>query len=502
MKKNKLDATQILKDIKKKKSTYWEKVRVQNTLELFKKASDEVEVPAYNKFLKKNNIEYKKINTWDEFKSIPIVDKKNYLLIYPFEDLCWNGNLNKPLVYTSTSGTTGEPFYFVRSEQLDWEYSVIIENYLNLNKIYINKSTLIVNCFGMGVWIGGVMTYKAYEMTANRNEYPVSIITPGISKKDIFNALKSLAPRYESVIIIGYPPFVKDILDEALDYGIELKKLNIRIQFAAEAITEHFRDYIAKKTGMKNLYLDSMNIYGSADIGAMAFESTTSILIRRLAMKNKNLFHDIFSPINKTPTLAQFIPYFINFENINGKIVLTSDSEMPLIRYNIGDNGGVFSFDEVKKKLESHGIDIYKEAKKLGIEYAINELPFVFVYERANLSVSFFGLNIYPEWLRDTLLERKISKYVTGKFTILSKHDKNHNQVLEINIEKKNNATIDRSVKKYINKKIFIAIQKNSSEYRELFDKIGKRANPKVKFKENGDRIYFPSGIKQKWVKN
>ena len=459
-------------------------------------------MPAYNRFLNKNKFDYKKVNSWEGFKNVPITDKKNYLQKYPFEDLCWDGNLNKPLVYTSTSGTTGEPFYFVRSQQLDWEYSVIIEHFLNLNKKYINKTTLVINCFGMGVWIGGVMTYKAYEIAANRSNYPISIITPGISKKDIFNALKNLAPKYECVIIIGYPPFVKDIVDEAPNHGIDLKKLNIRIQFAAEAITEHFRDFLAEKTGIKNPYLDFMSIYGSADIGAMGFETSTSILIRRLAQENKELFHDIFTPINKTPTLAQFIPQFINFEGLDGKVVLTSDSALPLIRYSIGDNGGVFSFDEVNKKLKKHGIDIYKEAKKLGIEDSISQLPFVFVYERANLSVTFFGINIYPEWLRDCLLERGISSYVTGKFTLFSNHDKNHNQILEINIEKKTNAKLDSGTKRKIESKIFEALQNDSSEFRELTDKIGQRAHPRIHFMENGDKDYFPSGIKQRWVKN
>lgn len=490
---------EILKLVKTKKSDYWETVRKEKTLELFHEAAKGV--PAYQEFLNKNKIVHESINSIGDFQKVPAVDKENYLKKYPFEKLFWNGNLNKPLVYTSTSGSTGEPYYFARGELLDWQYSVIIEQFLKLNENDFIKPTLVIVCFGMGVWIGGLITYKAYEMVANRNDSPISIITPGISKNDIFNSLKNLAPKYEQVILVGYAPFIKDIIDEASDREVDLKKINLKIQFAAEAITENLRDYLVQEAGVKNIYTDFMNIYGSADIGAMAFESSTSILIRRLAMKNKDLFYDIFTPINKTPTLAQFIPSFINFESIDGRILLSGHSELPLIRYSIGDNGGVFSFDEVKEKLSSHGIDIYEEARKLGLENKITELPFVFVYERANLSISFYGLNLYPEWLKDAFLKRDVSDLITGKFTMMINFDDNENQELEIIIEKKRKISLTPEKENLVFDKIIATLKTNSSEYRELLDKLGNKAYPKLKFVESGDSIYFPSGIKQKWVK-
>lgn len=499
MTKDKMNSKKTLNSVKTKKSDYWEKVRADRTLDLFHKAA--VGVPAYKRFLKQNKIDHKQIKSWSDFKNVPIVNKKNYLQKNTIKDLCWDDKQSKPSIYTSTSGSSGEPSYFIRQEDLDWQCSVTKELFLSLNPNDIKKPTLVIDCFGMGIWIGGLMTYRAYELAALRNNYPVSIITPGISKNDIFNALKNLAPKYENVIIAGYPPFVRDILEEASDHGVNIKKLNVKVQFAAEAITENFRDYVAKETGMKNIYLDSLNIYGSADIGAMAFEGATSILVKRLAMKNKDLFYDIFSPINKTPTLAQFIPNFINFENVDGEIILSGNSTMPLIRYSIGDNGGVLSFDEVNKIMKKHGINIYKEAKKLGIQNAINELPFVFVYERANLSVSFYGLNMYPEWFKDALLESHVSRYLTGKFSFDSVYDENHNQILEVNLEKREIAKLSKSTKNAISRKIIAALAKNSSEYRELLDKQGHKAHPMFNFIKYGDKNYFSSGVKQRWLK-
>ena len=114
-----------------------------------------------------------------------------------------------------------------------------------------------------------------------------------------------------------------------------------------------------------------MHVYGSADIGSMAAEMPTGVLIKRLCLENKELFKDIFGDLNKFPTLAQFDPTFVNFEEVNGEIVLSGNNNMPLIRYAIGDRGGVYTFDEIEKKLLNHGINIWEEAKKVGIELKI-----------------------------------------------------------------------------------------------------------------------------------
>ena len=375
-----LSAGEILRLIRTKSSDFWSRERERRPLTLFHSAAERV--PAYKDFLKKHKIRHEKIRTFKDFQLVPPVSKKNYLRQYPLEKLCWDGTLKKPLVFTSTSGSTGEPFYFPRGERLDWEYSILAEMFLG-NSSYKSKGPkLVIVGLGMGAWIGGLITYKAFEIGSLRRKHEVSIITPGINKFEILHALKKLSPHYAETILIGYPPFVKDMLDEAVDEGIDLKKLNMRLLSAAEAYTEKFRDYIIKKASVKNIYLDVLNIYGTADIGAMAWETPTSILIRRLAVKDEKIFNEIFSPIQKTPTLAQYNPLFITFESVENEILLTGNNTIPLVRYAVGDHGGAFSYSDAVSKLSKHEIELKKEAKKNRISHAIYELPFVYVYER------------------------------------------------------------------------------------------------------------------------
>lgn len=491
----------IIELIRKKNSDFWSLEQRKMSLRLFHLVARLV--PAYKIFLKKNKINPQSIKTWRDFRNLPSISKKNYLRQYSLEKLCWNGNFNKPLVFTSTSGSTGEPFYFPRGKLLDWQCSLIKELFLKNFSNFSQKREpiLVVIGFGMGVWIGGLITYKAFEIAAQRLNLPLSIITPGINKKEIFNALRNLAPYYKQTILIGYPPFIKDIIDDAASEGINLKKLNLRLIFAAEAFSEEFRDYLAEKAGIKNLYLDTMNIYGTADIGAMAYETPLSVLIRRLAVKNKDLFNDVFGAINKTPTLAQFNPFFINFECEKGDIIVTGNNEIPLIRYSVGDHGGVYSYTELINILKKYNIDILLEAEKVGIAHTLTQLPFVFVFERSDFSTTLYGLQVYPETIREVLLEEPFNEVLTGKFTMLTKFDKKQNQYLEINIELKRNIQLTPYLfKKRLLKKIVTNLRQKNSEFRELSDYLKNRANPKLVFWPYESPEFFKPGIKQKWV--
>ena len=483
-----------------KDSHFWSLEQKKRSLALFHKAAKEV--PAYKHFLKKNRVNPEKIKSWDDFQKVPITNKKKYLKRYPLNELCWGGDLNKPLVFTSTSGSTGTPTYFVRSSDLDWQYSLLAEEFLQNSLRNSKGETLVIICFGMGVWIGGLISYKAFEIASQRLNTSLSLITPGINKTEIFNALKNLSLYYKNLILVGYPPFIKDIIDEAPLNGLNLKKLNVKFVFAAEAFTESFRNYLVKKVNLKNSHLDTMNIYGTAEIGAMAYETPLSILIRRIALKKPELFRDIFGGISKTPTLAQFNPLFINFECINGAIVITGNNEMPLIRYGIGDHGGVFSYKQMETILKKHGVDIESEAKKGGLAHTLNELPFVFVFERIDFSVTLYGLQVYPETIRETLFEKPFNKFLSGKFTLITKFTSKHNQYIEINIEmKKDVDVILNSLQKRLLRRIVYNMRLNNSEFRELSDYLKEKANPKLVFWRSEAPEFFKPGVKQKWVR-
>jgi phenylacetate-CoA ligase len=485
--------------IYEKKSDFWKKEQEKRLLGLFHVCAKKVK--AYKDFLKKARINSEKIKTLDDFQSVLPINKHNYLRSYPWEKLCMPGSLiEQSLVLTSTSGSTGRPFYFPRNGILDAQSSLYHQMFLRNSKIDPEKSTLVLVCFGMGVWIGGVITYQAFKAVSERG-YPMTILTPGVNKREIYEALKNIGPKYDQVILCGYPPFMKDVVDEAKQNGVNWHDFNVKMIFAAEAFSEKFRDYVVKKTGMNDPYRDTMNIYGSADLGTMAEETPISILIRRLALKNKNLYKKLFSDATRLPTLAQYIPQFINFESINKSIYCSGDNVLPLVRYEIGDNGGVLDFKDVEKIFTEEGLNLREEARKVEIEDTIAELPFVYVYERTDLSTKLYGAIIYPEYVKTGLQNITLEKYITGKFTMSTEHDENQDEYLEINIELKSGITESDWLAKEVSQSIVSSLLEKSAEHKNNADMMPGKVQPRITFWPHEHPTHFQTGIKQKWVK-
>ncbi len=495
------DPVQLLKDLQIKPERYWIRRGEKRALLLFHQMAKRV--PAYKDFLKKNNIHPQTIKTIQDFKQIPTIDKDNYLRQYPHEALCWDGKFKqKRWTISATSGSTGEPYYFPREIDQDYQYAVTAELYLRNNFDIHKKSTLYINGFGMGIWIGGVFTYQAIKLAAQRGNYNLSIITPGSSKEEIIKAIKYLGSKFDQIIIGGYPPLVKDTIDDGIRQGINWKQYDLKFIFSAEGFSETFRDYIIEKTGLKNPYKDTLNHYGIVDIGTAAHETPFSILLRRIALRDESLHTKLFSIKNKLPTCTQFLPELFFFEEVNRGIICSCFSGLPLVRYDLKDNGGIISLQQVKKILQEKDIDLQKEIIQANIENTLWNLPFVYIFERRDFTVKLSGANIYPEEIKKALQHTFLQTYVTGKFTMVTKHDKNQDQYLEINIEKKPNSVISSYTKKKFLNSIIHQLLISNSEYAYLYKHLPRqRITPRLVFWDYEHPTFFMPGGKQKWVK-
>ena len=147
----------ILDSVYAKTSSDWKKIKERKLLKTFTTTVKEVE--AYREYLKRLAIDPKLIKTFNHFDAVPPITKKDYLRAYSWDKLCKLRSLKKgSLVMTATSGSTGAPFYFPRVKDVDMQSSVYHQMFLDSSRIHKNKSTLVIDCFGMGVWIGGLLT--------------------------------------------------------------------------------------------------------------------------------------------------------------------------------------------------------------------------------------------------------------------------------------------------------------------------------------------------------
>lgn len=480
-------------------SADWSRATYTSILKRFKDAYKDVS--AYRHFLDRLNIDATSIRTAKDVERIPPITKTNYLRVHPWDKLCRTGALaNEPLVLTATSGSTGQPFYIPRTDEIHDASMVFHRLFIERSGLDPKKPTLVIVAFGMGVWIGGILTYEAFRRISEEG-WPLTVITPGVNKKEIFEALTHVAPAYEQIVLCGYPPFVKDLIDDAPEHGVEWKRWDMRIVCAAEAFSEHFREYLMHKTGMKDLYRSVMNVYGSAELGTMATETPLSILLRRLAVKHEALYRKLFSEAHRLPTLAQFIPDFVSFEaGKGGEVYATGGTALPFIRYDIGDQGGVFTYADAVRKCEEVGINLAAEIKHAGIADTVMELPFVYLYERADLSTKLYGAIIFPEHVKIGLQNPELEKFITGRFTMTTEHDIKHNEFLEINIELQHGVKDDESIRSTLIESVVKSLSASSGEYQNNYVNMGDRVAPRIVFWAHEHPKYFNPSIKQKWV--
>ncbi len=493
----------FLTALKTKPEEFWIRRGEKMALKLFKDMS--VRVPAYRDFLKKQGVKSALIKNIKDFQQIPTIDKANYLRQYDLPDLCWDGKFSSEnWDISSTSGSTGEPYYFPRNDFQNEYYALTAELYLRNNFLIQKRKTLYVNCFALGVWIGGLFTYEAIKTVVRRGNYAMSLINPGLNKTEILKSIKKLAPYFDQIILAGYPPFIKDVIDDGQVAGLNWSEYNMKFIFSAEAFSEKFRDYIYKATGEHNVYLDSLNHYGTVDQGTLAHETPLAILLRRQALKDESLRSHIFPlSVDRLPTLGQYCPEMFYFEEEKSSLLCSSFSGLPLVRYNLNDQGGIITSKNINEFLSKDYGGIKKLSSREGVAGLVWNLPFVYVYERQDLSVSFCGANIYPEHIRSVVQHPDFSESLSGKFSLLVKHNENQDPYLEINFEFKKGATIFSSedFSKQLSDRITDHLLKNNSEYRSVYlDQKQEKARPVLVFWEYESAQFFKSGGKHKWV--
>jgi phenylacetate-CoA ligase len=498
--KPRVSINQVLRQLKTKPAEYWEKQGEKTVLRLFHFVAETV--PAYRKFLQEHKISPEKIKTISDFKNLPLIDKNSYLRRYPYIDLFPYRNLSIATTVSATSGSTGEPFYFPRGEDQDFQYEHVAEVFLRDQFEIDKKKTLAVIGFGLGIWIGGIFTYKVLNKLSQKG-YQLTVVPVGTHKDLFLKSVKKFGSLYDQIILMGYPPLVKDLIDEGRDYGIRWSDYRVRILTAAEGFSEKFRDYLAKTAFLKNPVNDTINIYGTVELGTMAHETAFTNLIRKFAADDQKVFRTLFPNANHLPTLAQYYPYFVYFEEADGEVVSSGyGSAIPLIRYRFPDIGGVIKFEEMIQRLKYCGVDIYTEAKKHKIAEKIMKLPFVYIYGRADYAIILRGANIYPGEIRHALDHKSLHQFVTGKFTMIKREDRNLNEYFEVNVELKKGIKASKRLSTKILSVLIEDLRQHNSEFNDQYTSNPKRTTPKVILWPYNHPKYFTSGLKQKWIKS
>ena len=106
-------------------------------------------------------------------------------------------------------------------------------------------------CFALGTWVGGMYTAACCRHLAAKG-YPITVVTPGNNKDEILRVVRRRsAPRFEQIVLLGYPPFLKDVIDAGRARGVDWPALHIKLVMAGEVFSEEWRTWWPSASGCR-----------------------------------------------------------------------------------------------------------------------------------------------------------------------------------------------------------------------------------------------------------
>lgn len=452
--------------------------RLVDPMELFHEVARSV--PAYRAFLAEHGIDPHQVT---KFQDLPMTSKDTYTRRHPLPQLCRDGVLGDLIAVSS--GSTGEPSFWPRSPA---DERVIADRFEEVFRDAFQareRRTLAVICFALGTWVGGLFTLACCRHLAERG-YPITVVAPGSDKREILRVVPELAPYFDQVVLLGYPPFLKDVIDAGSGWAA----WNVKLVTAGEVFSEEWRSLVADRAGIADPAHGTASLYGTADAGVLGNETPLSIELRRFLAAHPAAARELFGE-SRLPTLVQYDPGVRFFEEHQGTLLFTGDNGIPLIRYHIADEGGVIPYDRMLDFVAGHG---FKPAA------TGPERPFVYVFGRSHFTVSYYGANVFPENIAIGLEQPEISGSVTGKFVLQVAEDPAHDRHLTITVELAPGVAPTEEIAQQASQSILTQLLRLNSEFAAYVPPPHQM--PFIRLRETGDPEYFPPGTKHRYTRS
>lgn len=457
-------------------------------LELFHRVAHDV--PAYRMLLAEKGIDPAGVRTPADFAQLPLLDKAAYIRRFHLNELVMGGDRGHCDFFAVSSGSTGEPTFWPRAAADEYPIAVRFEQVLNDAFAAHRRRTLAIVCFALGTWVGGMFTTFCLRALAEKG-YRVMIATPGNKPDEILRTVERLAPDFEQTVLLGYPPFLKVVIDAGRARGLDWQRFNLRLVLAGEVFSETWRELVAERAGATDLPYFAASLYGTADAGVLAQETPLSVAIRRFLSTRPEAAQTIFGE-TRLPTLCQYDPTNRFFEVVDGTLAVSGDNGVPLIRYHIADRGGILPYADMLSRLEPHGF----KASEAGITSSRSQ-PFVWVFGRANFTVSYFGANIFPETVSLGLEQPSVRGFVTGKFVMEVREGLTEKPAFKLAVELAEGVGASNAIVNAASQSVLELLRRHNSEFANYVPADLQR--PAVTLYPHGDPGYFPIGVKHRY---
>ena len=323
----------------------------------FRRAADLV--PAYRTLLDEQGARAAQVVDRASFTKIcPLLSKKNTFDRFPLEQLSVGGELHDVADVLTSSGHGGRFSFGVISRREASSSAAFIDLAFDDAFDISFRKTLAINCLPMGV------IFSSHMMT---------VATTSVREDMAAALVKAFGDRYEQIVLVGDPLFMKRFTDYAAGRGIDWHRYRVNVILGEEVFGEHYRAYLAAWMGLnidrpEDGYI--MSSFGVGELGLhLCYETPATIGLRRASAHNPGFARDMLSVRRgdgaPLPMIFTFNPLRTFVEVVDpdadgyGALtvsMLDPDRSIPLLRYQTGDIVRLLDRAQVAELVRSYGV--------------------------------------------------------------------------------------------------------------------------------------------------
>ncbi|MBA3722590.1 MAG: hypothetical protein H0W88_09340 [Parachlamydiaceae bacterium] len=436
------------------------------------------DVPAYSKFLEKEN--KKNPKTFDQ---IPIMDKDNYIKKFSIPDTMTGGKLPSAGQIDTSTGTSGKPSMWVRGKEERYSVKTLLN--FAATVVVKDKPLFFINAFALGPWATGITTAGALvdrAITFNSGPDADKIL-------DFLETFPSSEYPDHTYVIAGYPPFMKLLVDKAIERKIDLNKYPIKAIVGGEACSDLLRNSLLRKTSDKETkgfgFEEVFSSYGASDLDInIGYESPFELELRQACQQNPNMAAELYGVNEPVPMIFHYDPmnYYIE-TNENQNLIYTcvrDDRCSPRIRYNLKDRGKILPMSDVQAIMKKYNVNIMAPN---------TNLPMLFIWGREG-TVNYRGAKIPQEHLQEAIEKVPALKGSINNYAFNTYIDAKNSPVVEFWLELKKDVPVPGNIDE-LKTMLIDQLKLINQDFRFQLEKAPADATPQLRIFANGEAGYM-----------
>ena len=312
---------------------------------------------AYRTLLQEHGIEPVTLGAQIVWSNLPVLTKSNTFERFTVTQLSRPLSASALADVLTSSGRGGRSYGFrltAREQHEEGWFNID----LGLQDVFDvdEKHTLLVNCLPMGV----VFRSRA-----------VAVANVSVREDMACSILRDIGPNFQQILLCTDPLFIRRLLDEAQNVGVDWRALNTSVIMGEEVLVEAQRDYIAARMGIdidSDLHRLVGSSFGVGELGLnLLFETRETIRMRR-AMRTQPALTPVLcgtAALDAIPSIFCYNPLRTYLEILNpdadgfGELCITMldvHAVIALPRYATGDLGRLISPADAAQAAELVGV--------------------------------------------------------------------------------------------------------------------------------------------------